>query len=105
MKDLNLTETQNIFDANQGLVLPSWNDSHTHLVFAKSREKEFIDKINGLSYQEIAKRGGGILNSAKHLEEINENLLFEQSKKKLGNFFVVPILLINEIYTYYLNKS
>ena len=85
MKDLKLTETQNIFDANHGLVLPSWNDSHTHLVFAKSREKEFIDKINGLSYQEIALRGGGILNSAKHLEEINENLLFEQSKKKLSD--------------------
>ena len=49
MKDLKLKDSQNIFDANGGSVLPSWNDSHTHLVFAKSREKEFIDKINGLS--------------------------------------------------------
>ena len=74
-----------IFDAKQGIVLPCWNDSHTHLVFAKSREKEFIDKINGLSYQEIAQRGGGILNSAKHLENINQNQLFEESYKKLSN--------------------
>ena len=85
MKDLKLTETQKIFDANHGLVLPSWNDSHTHLVFAKSREKEFIDKINGLSYEQIAERGGGILNSATHLEKISEKLLFEQSKEKLND--------------------
>ena len=48
MKDLKLKDSQNIFDANGGSVLPSWNDSHTHLVFAKSREKEFIDKINDI---------------------------------------------------------
>jgi imidazolonepropionase len=62
-----------------------WNDSHTHLVFAKSREKEFIDKINGLSYEQIAKKGGGILNSALHLEKISEKTLYENSKQRLKN--------------------
>ena len=85
MSSFDNSNYNDIFDAKQGIVLPCWNDSHTHLVFAKSREKEFIDKINGLSYQEIAKRGGGILNSAKHLENINQNQLFEESYKKLSN--------------------
>jgi imidazolonepropionase len=85
MKDLKLKDSQNIFDANGGTVLPSWNDSHTHLVFAKSREKEFIDKINGLSYEQIAKKGGGILNSALHLEKISEETLFENSRQRLQN--------------------
>ena len=85
MKDLKLRDEQNVFDANGGTVLPSWNDSHTHLVFAKSREKEFIDKINGLSYEQIAKKGGGILNSALHLEKISEETLFEKSRQRLQN--------------------
>ena len=85
MKDLKLKNSQSIFNANRGNVLPSWNDSHTHLVFAKSREKEFIDKINGLSYEQIAKKGGGILNSALHLEKISEETLFENSKQRLEN--------------------
>ena len=54
----------NVYDASGQMVLPAWCDSHTHLVFASSRENEFIDKIRGLSYAEIAARGGGILNSA-----------------------------------------
>ena len=85
MKDLKLKNSQSIFNANRGTVLPSWNDSHTHLVFAKSREKEFIDKINGLSYEQIAKKGGGILNSAIHIEKISKEILFEKSKKRLEN--------------------
>ena len=85
MKDLKLKDSQNIFDANGGTVIPSWNDSHTHLVFAKSREEEFIDKINGLSYEQIAKKGGGILNSALHLEKISEEILFENSRQRLQN--------------------
>ena len=85
MSSFDNSNYNDIFDAKQGIVLPCWNDSHTHLIFAKSREKEFIDKINGLSYQEIAQRGGGILNSAKHLENINQNQLFEESYKKLSN--------------------
>lgn len=65
------------------VVLPSWCDSHTHIVYAGSREKEFVDRINGLSYEEIANRGGGILNSAKKLNETSEEEIFNQSKKRL----------------------
>lgn len=65
------------------MVLPSWCDSHTHLVFSHSREQEFVDRIHGLSYEEIAKRGGGILNSAKKIQEIEEDELFELSHKRL----------------------
>src|SRR5688572_23685889 len=57
-----------VIDATGRLVMPAWVDSHTHLVFAGSREGEFVDKIKGLSYEEIAKRGGGILNSAARLQ-------------------------------------
>jgi imidazolonepropionase len=65
------------------IVLPCWCDSHTHLVFAGSREDEFIDKIKGLSYSEIAARGGGILNSAKKLNETSEDELFNLAWKRL----------------------
>lgn len=64
-------------------VLPCWCDSHTHLVFAGSRESEFVDKIKGLSYAEIAAKGGGILNSAKTLNETSEDELFNQAWKRL----------------------
>ncbi|MFA6713617.1 MAG: imidazolonepropionase, partial [Bacteroidales bacterium] len=59
-------------DASGKMVFPSYCDSHTHIVYAGSREKEFVDKIRGFSYQEIAKRGGGILNSARHLHETSQ---------------------------------
>lgn len=62
----------NIIDASGQMILPAWCDSHTHLVFASSREQEFIDKINGISYAEIASKGGGILNSAKKIAETSE---------------------------------
>jgi len=64
-------------------ILPAWCDSHTHLVFAASREAEFIDKIKGLSYAEIAARGGGILNSARKLAETGEDELFRQASVRL----------------------
>lgn len=67
----------------QTIVLPAWCDSHTHLVFAGSREGEFIDKIKGLSYAEIAAKGGGILNSAKKLNDTSEDELFNQAWKRL----------------------
>lgn len=70
-------------DLSGKLVLPSWCDSHTHLVFAGSREDEFIDKIKGLTYAEIAAKGGGILNSAKKLNECSEDELFLQSYQRL----------------------
>lgn len=71
-----------IIDAEGGYVFPSFCDSHTHLVFAGSREREFVDKIRGLSYEEIARRGGGILNSARLLHDTTEDELYEQSVKR-----------------------
>jgi imidazolonepropionase len=71
-------------DATGKTVLPAWCDSHTHLVFAGSREEEFVDKLRGLSYAEIAARGGGILNSAKKLNETGEDELFIQAYQRLN---------------------
>mgnify|MGYP003645793737 FL=1 len=70
-------------DATGKMILPSWCDSHTHLVYAGNREDEFVDRINGLSYAEIAKNGGGILNSAKKLQQTSEEDLYNQSKIRL----------------------
>jgi imidazolonepropionase len=72
-----------IIDAAGGAVLPSFCDSHTHLVYAGSREGEFVDKINGLSYEEIARRGGGILNSADRLHAMSEDDLFRMSMHRI----------------------
>ena len=71
-------------DAAGQFILPCWCDSHTHLVFAASREEEFVDKIKGMSYEEIAAKGGGILNSAKKLNAMNEDELFNISWKRLN---------------------
>ncbi len=71
------------YDAGGSMILPAWCDSHTHLVFAASREDEFVDKIKGLSYAEIAARGGGILNSARKLNDMSEDMLFEMAWKRL----------------------
>lgn len=71
------------FDASGRMVMPSWCDSHTHLVFAGSRENEFVDKLKGLSYAEIAAGGGGILNSARMLNATSEKDLFQQSLIRL----------------------
>lgn len=78
-----LDDTVEVVDAEGGMVLPSWCDSHTHIVFAGSREREFVDKINGLSYEEIARRGGGILNSADLLHRTSEDELFRQAMQRL----------------------
>ena len=72
-----------VIDAEGGTVMPSFCDSHTHLVYAASREQEFVDKINGLSYAEIARRGGGILNSADRLHDLSEQELYEQSMPRV----------------------
>jgi imidazolonepropionase len=72
-----------IIDASGRVVLPTWCDNHTHLVYAGNRVQEFVDRINGLSYEEIANRGGGILNSAEKLNETEENEIYEQSKIRL----------------------
>lgn len=71
-----------IIDADGRFVMPSFCDGHTHIVYAGSREHEFIDKINGLTYEEIAARGGGILNSAKKLHETSEDELYEQALQR-----------------------
>lgn len=71
-----------VVDACGGTVLPSWCDPHTHIVYAGSREGEFVDKIRGMSYEEIAKRGGGILNSADLLHTLSEEQLYGQALKR-----------------------
>ncbi|WP_130735638.1 imidazolonepropionase [Flavobacterium sp. J27] len=72
-----------VIDATGKVILPTWVDSHTHIVYAGNRIQEFVDRINGLSYEEIANRGGGILNSAKKLNETPEDIIYEESKKRL----------------------
>ena len=80
MPEVNADE---IIDATGRMVLPAWCDSHTHLVFAAPREGEFVDRIKGVSYEEIARRGGGILNSAIKLNAMSEDELFDQSLSRL----------------------
>lgn len=74
---------EEVIDARGAAVLPAWCDSHTHLVFAAGREEEFVDKLRGLSYAEIAAKGGGILNSARKLNETGEEVLFSQAWNRL----------------------
>lgn len=83
MNTIILTQNDKVIDAQNGFVLPAWCDSHTHLVFAHSREHEFVDRINGLTYEEIANRGGGILNSAKRLNETSESELIDKALIRL----------------------
>lgn len=83
MSQLQDTNADKIIDAKNRFVLPSFCDSHTHLVYSGSREIEYIDKIKGLSYEEIAKRGGGILNSAKRLQQASEEELYEDAMQRL----------------------
>lgn len=83
MSDIKEKNADKIIDATNRLVFPSFCDSHTHLVYAGSREIEYIDKIRGLSYEEIAERGGGILNSAKRLQETSEEELYQDAMKRL----------------------
>ena len=76
-------DADEVIDCTGRMILPSWCDSHTHLVYAGNREGEFVDRIKGLSYAEIAAKGGGILNSAKKLQATSEEALYEQSKARL----------------------
>lgn len=78
-----LSRDNEVIDARGGLVMPCFCDSHTHLVYAASREMEFVDKIRGLSYEEIAKRGGGILNSAEATARASEDELYESAMQRL----------------------
>lgn len=72
-----------VLDASGRMVMPSWCDAHTHLVFAATREEEFVDRIRGRSYEEIARNGGGILNSARRLGDTPEDALYEQALERL----------------------
>ncbi|MEP6926516.1 MAG: imidazolonepropionase [Ginsengibacter sp.] len=83
MANCKYSPTQSITVINDCIVLPCWCDSHTHIVFSGSREHEFVDKIKGLSYTDIAQKGGGILNSAKKLNETSEDELFNEAWKRL----------------------
>ena len=85
MKDFHapVLQFQSIIEARGQFVLPAWCDSHTHLVFAANREEEFVDKIKGMSYAEIAAKGGGILSSARKLNEASEDELFKLAWKRL----------------------
>lgn len=77
MKDCKITNDMEIIDANNKMVLPAFVDTHTHIVFAQTREGEFVDRIKGLTYEEIAEKGGGILNSARKLGAMSEDDLYE----------------------------
>ncbi|MES2543472.1 MAG: imidazolonepropionase [Bacteroidota bacterium] len=83
MENCPLRNFDKTIDAAGKMILPTWCDSHTHIVYAGNREQEFVDRINGLSYEEIANRGGGILNSAKKLHETTEDEIYNQSKIRL----------------------
>ena len=83
MENLPEIKGHKIIDVKGRVVLPAWCDSHTHIVYAGNREQEFVDRINGFTYEEIANRGGGILNSAKKLNETSEEEIYEQSKVRL----------------------
>ncbi len=83
MDEMKAQQFDQEIDATGKLVLPSWCDSHTHIVYAGNREDEFVDRINGLTYEQIASKGGGILNSAKKLQNTSENDLFEQAAGRI----------------------
>ena len=83
MNHLPKIETDKVINATGKTVLPCWCDSHTHIVYAGNREHEFVDRINGFTYEEIANRGGGILNSAKKLNVTSEEEIYQQSKTRL----------------------
>lgn len=83
MEDIPTFDVDKKIDSTGKMILPAWCDSHTHIVYAGNREQEFVDRINGLTYEEIAKKGGGILNSAKQLQQISEETLYQQSSKRI----------------------
>jgi imidazolonepropionase len=83
MTDLSNISADIVIDCTDKIVLPAWCDSHTHIVYAGNRESEFVDRIKGLTYEEIAKKGGGILNSAQKLQNTSENDLVNEAKERI----------------------
>ena len=94
MAELKEEEADEVFDAQGGTLFPSFCDSHTHLVYAGSREQEFLDKIHGLSYEEIARRGGGILNSADRLHDTSEEELYRQAMERVNEIIAMGTGLV-----------
>ena len=85
MEDCLYSNVEEVYDAKGSMVLPSWCDSHTHIVYAGDRSSEFMDRIKGLTYQEIAEKGGGILNSAKLLSDTSIEEIYNQSIKRVND--------------------
>lgn len=94
MAELKSEEADEVVDAQGGTLFPSFCDSHTHLVYAGSREQEFLDKIHGLSYEEIARRGGGILNSADRLHNTSEEELYRQAMERVNEIIAMGTGLV-----------
>lgn len=94
MSELKSEEVDEVVDARGGTLFPSFCDSHTHLVYAGSREQEFLDKIHGLSYEEIARRGGGILNSADRLHDTSEEELYRQAMERVNEIIAMGTGLV-----------
>ena len=105
MDTLSNQKADKIVDLHGKSVLPAWCDSHTHIVFAGNREQEFADRIHGLSYEEIAARGGGILNSAKLLQETDENELYNQSARRIEEVMALGTGAVEIKSGYGLNKE
>ncbi len=83
MSEMGKINANKTVDLTNAVVLPTWCDSHTHIVYAENRVQEFVDRINGLTYEEISKRGGGILNSAKKLQKSSENDLYNEAAERI----------------------
>lgn len=94
MAELKSVQADEVVDARGGTLFPSFCDSHTHLVYAGSREQEFLDKIHGLSYEEIARRGGGILNSADRLHNTSEEELYRQAMERVNEIIAMGTGLV-----------
>ena len=84
MADLVIQKSDAVVDVTGKIILPSWCDSHSHVVYAGDRSQEFVDRLNGLSYEKIAANGGGILNSAQTLQNTSESALYEQSIQRVN---------------------
>jgi imidazolonepropionase len=89
MQQLPVIDNAELIDAKQATILPCWCDSHTHLVFAASRENEFVDKLKGKTYAEIAASGGGILNSSKKIAAASEDELYQQAMQRLHQLILL----------------
>lgn len=100
-----MVDAEQVLDMSTSCIIPGYVDTHTHIIYARSREEEFIDKINGLSYEEIARRGGGILNSAKRLHDCSEDDLFAMAQNRLDAIVRLGTVAMEIKSGYGLNKQ